>query len=105
MTSYDYHFVLLATVQEEYFKTLLEELIQAFTKHSPFRLRSEPGCIQPRLIRLHDSYRQAQAALSIKWILGKNRLDSGCFRMVSERNDGFESRSRLLIDAACDAGV
>ena len=44
------------------------------TKHSHIRLLSEPGCIQPKIDKLHDSYRQAQAALSIKWILGKNRL-------------------------------
>lgn len=74
LTSYDYHFVLLATVQEEYFKSLLEELIQAFNQAFSYSITIGTGMYTMEIDKLHDSYRQAQAALSIKWILGKNRL-------------------------------
>ena len=74
MTSYDHHFVLLATVQEEYFKTLLEELIHAFNQAFSYSITIGTGMYTTEIDKLHDSYRQAQAALSIKWILGKNRL-------------------------------
>ncbi|MUT68272.1 response regulator [Paenibacillus sp. NEAU-GSW1] len=74
MTSYDFHFVVLATVQEEYFKALLEELIKAFYETFSFTITIGTGMYTSEMDKLHDSYRQAQAALSIKWILGKNRL-------------------------------
>jgi two-component system response regulator YesN len=74
MTSYDYRFVLLSTVEEEYFAVLLEELITAFSQAFPFTLTIGIGMYTTVIEKLHDSYRQAQAALSIKWILGKNRL-------------------------------
>ncbi|QGQ96025.1 response regulator [Paenibacillus psychroresistens] len=74
MTSYDYRFVLLSSVQEEYFAALLEEMIESFGKAFPFTITIGVGMYTNEVYKLHDSYRQAQAALSIKWILGKNRL-------------------------------
>lgn len=74
MTSYDYRFVLLATVQEEHLRGMLEELIQAFNQMFSNSITIGTGMFTVEIDSLHDSYQQAQAALSIKWILGKNRL-------------------------------
>jgi two-component system, response regulator YesN len=74
ITTYDYHFVILAAVQEQYFNTLMEELIRAFAQEFSFSITIGRGMYTTELDKLHDSYRQAQAALSIKWIVGKNRL-------------------------------
>ncbi|MFD0710960.1 response regulator [Paenibacillus sp. GCM10027626] len=74
MTSYDYHYVLISTVQEEDLTVFLDELIQAFSRAFPFTLTIGMGMYTTEMDKVHDSYRQAQAALSIKWILGKNRL-------------------------------
>ena len=74
MTSYDFHFVLLATVREEYCAALLKDLIQAFNQEFASSITIGSGMYTTEIPKLHDSYRQAQAALSIKWIVGKNRL-------------------------------
>ncbi|WP_379128380.1 response regulator [Paenibacillus sp. sgz500958] len=74
MTSYDYHFVLLATIREEYFRALLDELIGAFTREFSYSITIGTGMYTTDINKLHVSYRQAEAALSIKWILGKNRV-------------------------------
>lgn len=74
ITTYDYHFVILAGVQEQYFTALLEELIRAFYQAFSCSITIGRGMYTTEIEQLHDSYRQAQAALSIKWIVGKNRL-------------------------------
>lgn len=74
ITTYDYHFVILAAVQEPYFTALLEELIRAFHQEFSCSITIGRGMYTTELDKLHDSYRQAQAALSMKWIVGKNRL-------------------------------
>lgn len=74
MVSYDFHYVLLATIQEEYFTGLLEELIRAFSQQFANTITIGRGMYTCETDKLHDSYKQAQAALSIKWIVGKNRL-------------------------------
>lgn len=74
MTTYDHHFVILASAQEAYFSSLLEELTRAFQREFAHTVTIGMGMYTEEFDRLHDSYRQAQAALSIKWIVGKNRL-------------------------------
>lgn len=74
MATYDHHFVLLAAVPEAYFSSLLEELIRSFYKAMGCSITVGLGMYTHEFDKLHDSYRQAQAALSIKWIVGKNRL-------------------------------
>lgn len=74
ITTYDYHFVILAGVQEQYFTALMEELIRSFYQEFSCSITIGRGMYTTEPGRLHDSYRQAQAALSIKWIVGKNRL-------------------------------
>lgn len=74
ITTYDYHFVILAAVQEPYFTALMEELIRAFYQEFSCSITIGRGMYTTELAKLHDSYRQAQAALSIKWIVGKNRI-------------------------------
>ncbi|UQZ37493.1 DNA-binding response regulator [Paenibacillus sp. PK3_47] len=72
--TYDYHFVIVAAVQEQVFTALLEALIKAFYEEFSLSVTVGSGMYTTELVRLHESYRQAQAALSIKWIVGKNRL-------------------------------
>ncbi|WP_306066602.1 response regulator [Paenibacillus odorifer] len=74
ITTYDYHFVILAAVQEQYFTALMEELIRSFYQEFSCSITIGRGMYTTELGKLHDSYRQAQAALSIKWIVGKNRI-------------------------------
>jgi two-component system response regulator YesN len=91
LAGYDNRFVLLATVQEDFFAPSLEELIQAFSRAFPFSITIGMGMYTSEIDQLHDSYRQALAALSIKWILGKNRL----IRDASEWSPKESSASRL----------
>lgn len=91
ITSYDYRFVLLSSVQEEYFASLLEEMIGAFSQAFPFTITIGIGMYTTEMDKLHDSYRQAQAALSIKWIMGKNRL----IRSASEWSPKATMASKL----------
>ncbi|MGM0882015.1 MAG: response regulator [Bacillota bacterium] len=72
--SHDSRFVLLSTVQEDRFTSLLEELILAVRHAFPVTITIGTGMYTNELSGLHESYRQAQAALSAKWLLGKNRL-------------------------------
>ncbi|MBD2868010.1 response regulator [Paenibacillus arenilitoris] len=74
IAGYDSRFVLLANVEEERFASLLEELIGAVRRSFPVTITVGIGMYAKELGRLHESYRQAQAALSAKWLLGKNRL-------------------------------
>ncbi|CAM4475124.1 response regulator [Paenibacillus typhae] len=74
ISGYDYHFIILAGVQEQHFTALLEELIRAFYQEFACSITVGRGMYAAGPDKLHDSYRQAQAALSIKWIVGKNRL-------------------------------
>jgi len=70
----DHRFVVLTTAQEEEGKALLEQLIQSFYKSFAFSITVGTGKHTNKVDELHDSYRQAKAAIGIKWIVGKNRL-------------------------------
>ncbi|CAI6060048.1 response regulator [Cohnella sp. JJ-181] len=74
IATHDHHFVILAAVPASYFSALLEELIRAFSERFSSSVTIGTGMYTTAFGQLHDSYRQAQAALSIKWIVGKNRL-------------------------------
>lgn len=74
LDTYDSRFVVLAAAPEPSFAALLEELISAFYAEFAFSVTIGTGMYTTEFDRLHDSYRQALAALSIKWIVGKNRL-------------------------------
>lgn len=74
METYDHHFVVLAALKESHFFTLLSDLIRTFNQDFSHSITIGIGMYTHEFNKLHDSYRQAQAALSIKWILGKNRL-------------------------------
>jgi two-component system response regulator YesN len=101
MTSYDYHFVLLATVQEEHLRALLEELIQSFNQTFSNSITIGTGLFTTEIDRLHDSYQQAQAALSIKWILGKNRLiqDASEWSPKEMMASNLEERVNIMLRA------
>lgn len=67
-------FVILAGVTKERFLLLLEELIQRVAASSDYTVTVGSGWYAFDEEGLHESYQQAQAALSTKWLLGKNRL-------------------------------
>lgn len=67
-------FVILSTLPQESFLTLLEEMILMVAASSPCTVTVGVGRYAADEAGLHASYHQAQAALSAKWLLGKNRL-------------------------------
>jgi two-component system response regulator YesN len=70
----DHRFVVLTTAPEDERKLLLEQLIESFRRAFDFTITIGTGKTARGADELHASYRQAKAALDIKWILGKNRL-------------------------------
>ncbi|TLS51259.1 response regulator [Paenibacillus antri] len=70
----DHRFVVLTTPPEDEAKALLERLIQSFYQSFAFSITVGTGKYTTQVDELHHSYRQAKAALGIKWIVGKNRL-------------------------------
>lgn len=77
-------FVLLASVPEERCEGLLQELVREAREQLPFTVTVGAGAFARSEEGLLASYRQAQAALSAKWLLGKNRL----IRRASEAQTG-----------------
>ncbi|WP_168120641.1 response regulator [Paenibacillus sp. HB172176] len=73
--AYDNHFIALTSLQEDESKSLFEELITAFRESfRSYTITIGMGMRAAELAQLHASYRQAKAALSIKWMVGNNRL-------------------------------
>lgn len=69
-------FLILSSVPEPEFPSLLEKLISSVRNSFPFTVTVGMGKSAREEDQLRESYRQAQAALSIKWLLGKDRLIS-----------------------------
>ncbi|KGE20903.1 response regulator [Paenibacillus wynnii] len=67
-------FVILAALSQENFLHQLEELVGKVAEKSPYTVTVGVGRYAQEETGLHESYQQAQAALSAKWLLGKNRL-------------------------------
>ncbi|WP_040950266.1 response regulator [Gorillibacterium massiliense] len=67
-------FLLLATVPTEWVEGMIEQLLEKIRKTLPWTMTIGTGRAAYDLEQLHESFRQAQAALSAKWLLGKNRL-------------------------------
>lgn len=84
-------FVILASVPETRFLQLMEELLEEVRRTLPLTVTIGVGTFARDMRQLHDSYRQAQAALSAKWLLGKNRI----IRDASERQGGGSLPSSL----------
>ncbi|WP_441957714.1 response regulator [Paenibacillus sp. TAF43_2] len=101
MTSYDYHYVLLAAVQEEYMTTLLEQLVRQFNETFSCSITIGMGMYTNDIAKLHDSYRQAKAGLSIKWIMGKNRIIQGAFQWSPKQSaaSNFEEVVDVMLRA------
>src|SRR5690606_3606672 len=70
-------FVLLVTAPGERRERLLQELVREAGEQLPFTVTVGIGRPAQSEEELPVSYRQAQAALSAKWLLGKNRLIRG----------------------------
>lgn len=91
-------YVLLAGMPEHLFLEWMEELVRAVRQISPFSVTIGVGREARTEEDLRDSYRQAQAALSAKWLVGKNRLirENRLLttenRLVSEQTDDIVKR-------------
>lgn len=97
MTSQPTRFVLLAAVPETTFLELLEELIRAVRQISPFSVTIGVGGYAYSEDELRESYRQAQAALSAKWLVGKDRLIRET-RVVSPDNRFAAARTDEILE-------
>jgi len=89
-------FVVLTAVLQERIEGLLQELIREVREKLPFTVTVGAGMFALSEEGLLESYRQAQAALSAKWLLGKNRLIRG----VSEAQAG--GKQAVSFDEAVD---
>ncbi|MEK5236498.1 response regulator [Paenibacillus sp. FSL L8-0470] len=69
-----HRFVILCNLPQDSFLNLLEELIRRVAESSLCTVTVGVGQYAQEEAGLHESYQQAQAALSAKWLLGKNRL-------------------------------
>lgn len=69
-------FLVLSSLPERDFPIQLERLVQAAEQSSPFTVTIGIGKLARDEDQLRESYRQALAALSMKWLIGKNRLIS-----------------------------
>ncbi|WP_338044948.1 helix-turn-helix domain-containing protein [Paenibacillus lignilyticus] len=83
MTGFDNRFVLL-TSGGDHCGAALDKMIRAFRAAFPFTITIGLGDDAYNEERLHESYRQAETALSIKWIMGKDRV----IRDASSRSIG-----------------
>jgi two-component system, response regulator YesN len=70
-------FAMLTAVPEGRHVGLLEELAHEVRRSAGYTVTIGVGPYATEEAGLHASYRQAQAALSAKWLLGKNRLIQG----------------------------
>ncbi|MDF2926598.1 MAG: DNA-binding response regulator [Paenibacillaceae bacterium] len=88
MNGFDNRFVLLA-LGEAGKEAQLGEMIRSFGQAFPLTITAGAGATAHTREALHESYRQAEAALSIKWVLGKNRVirDAAPWRPVKAAED------------------
>jgi two-component system response regulator YesN len=77
--------VLLSGMHDDRLGTLLQELIQAVRAEFPITITIGIGMHAADFGQLRESYRQAEAALSAKWLLGKNRLIKDVSQSSSRR--------------------
>ncbi|SEU29419.1 response regulator [Paenibacillus sp. NFR01] len=66
--------LLLALPPEERFLEYAAELVRHVAQHTPFTVTLSVGGFAEDAASLWESYQNAQAALSAKWLLGKNRV-------------------------------
>lgn len=66
--------VILSSVAEELLLEQLEHLLSMIRLNTTITITVGIGTYTTEMYELHESYRQAQAALSAKWLLGKNRV-------------------------------
>jgi len=70
-------FAVLAAVSEAAFAAMLDELVERVRRQTPFTVTIGAGRRAEDAAALHESYREAEAALSAKWLLGKDRVIRG----------------------------
>ncbi|GMK46543.1 DNA-binding response regulator [Paenibacillus glycanilyticus] len=74
LVSHDQRIVILSPISDDRFNAMLEELVGEVRQSFPVTITAGAGSSARDTEELRESYRQAQAALSAKWLLGKNRL-------------------------------
>lgn len=74
LASHDQRIVILSPISDERFTAMLEELVEEVRQNFPVTITVGAGSSARDIEELRESYRQAQAALSAKWLVGKNRL-------------------------------
>ncbi|MCM3746324.1 response regulator [Paenibacillus pasadenensis] len=74
MNGLDNRAVLLATCGEELYRTALEDMIRSFREQFDFTMTIGIGRFATEPEVLHDSFAEAESALNMKWVLGKNKL-------------------------------
>ncbi|CAM3293980.1 response regulator [Paenibacillus lupini] len=74
LASHDQRIVILSPISDERFTSMLEELVEEVRQNFPVTITVGAGSSARDIEELRESYRQAQAALSAKWLVGKNRL-------------------------------
>ncbi|WP_276357213.1 response regulator [Cohnella caldifontis] len=97
----DHRLVVLAEGTEEECTVLLEELIRAAAAAFPLTVTAGCGAFTDDWRRLPESYRQAEAAIGAKWLIGKNRL----IRDVAEPSPADRTAENLdeLVDRMLEA--
>ncbi|NIK67037.1 response regulator [Paenibacillus sp. BK720] len=100
MHGFDNRFVLLAADADH----ALEKMIREFKAAFPFTITIGLGDRAYRAEELHDSYRQAEAALSIKWIMGKDRVirDASSRSLGSPAAAGTDKHVNDMLQAILD---
>ncbi|AIQ62269.1 AraC family transcriptional regulator [Paenibacillus stellifer] len=93
--------LLLASVQEDDFLAGLQELVVHVQRKTSFTVTASVGPFADDEAGLWDSYQKAQAALSAKWLLGKNRLlrEAAPAAPAGETSDRFDERLDEMIVA------
>lgn len=94
-------FVVLSTVLESYLTELLQKLISTVDHSFGATITAGMGNCAHSIDRLHISYREAQAALAAKWLLGKNRLLRESDKSISKETDSpnFNKTTKKLLQA------
>lgn len=74
MSGLDKRFLLIVTSGEELSRAVLEDMIRAFREQFEFTMTVGLGRSAATPEVLHDSFAEAESALNMKWVLGKNKL-------------------------------
>ncbi|WP_431088780.1 response regulator [Paenibacillus sp. 8b26] len=97
-------FVILAAVPESSFNSLLKELVEHVNRSTSRTVTIGVGRYASNETELHESFRQALAALGAKWLLGKNRIIQGVIDAHPQNTPGkcMEEKVNRMLEAILD---